>query len=102
MRRWGQITDEKSDEWYAATAKSVYLPDVYLEAARLLVADGRAKESDFPWTSDGYRAPTADFLDGVAYDGRRPNAYLENLAIGLKGDDTPSTVQATSTERGLR
>ncbi|HJR71390.1 MAG TPA: CmpA/NrtA family ABC transporter substrate-binding protein [Gammaproteobacteria bacterium] len=102
MRRWGQITDEKSDEWYAATAKSVYLPEVYLEAARLLVADGRAKESDFPWTSDGYRAPTADFLDGVAYDGRRPNAYLESLAIGLKGDDTPSTVQATSTERGLR
>jgi nitrate/nitrite transport system substrate-binding protein len=102
MRRWGQITDEKSDEWYAATAKSVYLPEVYLEAARLLVADGRAKESDFPWTSDGYREPTADFLDGVAYDGRRPNVYLESLAIGLKGDDTPSTVQTTSAQRGSR
>ncbi|NJO13344.1 MAG: ABC transporter substrate-binding protein, partial [Gammaproteobacteria bacterium] len=92
MRRWGQITEQKSDDWYAAAAKSVYLPDVYLKAARLLVEEGHANESDFPWTSDGYRAPTADFLDGVAYDGRQPNAYLERLAIGLKGGDTPSTV----------
>jgi nitrate/nitrite transport system substrate-binding protein len=97
MRRWGQIAEQKPDEWYAATAKSVYLPDVYLEAARLLVADGHAKEGDFPWTSDGYRAPTADFLDGVEYDGRRPNAYLESLAIGLKGRDTPATVRTTAT-----
>jgi nitrate/nitrite transport system substrate-binding protein len=102
MRRWGQITDEKSDEWYAAAAKSVYLPEVYLEAARALVEEGRAKEDDFPWTSDGYRASTADFIDGIAYDGRRPNAYLESLAIGLKGDDTPSTAQARSAERGPR
>jgi nitrate/nitrite transport system substrate-binding protein len=97
MRRWGQVAEQKPDEWYAATAKSVYLPDVYLEAARLLVAEGLAKESDFPWTSDGYRAPTADFLDGVEYDGRRPNAYLESLAIGLKGRDTPATVRTTAT-----
>jgi nitrate/nitrite transport system substrate-binding protein len=96
MRRWGQITERKSDDWYATTAKSVYRPDVYLAAARLLVAEGRAKESDFPWTSDGYRAPTSDFIDGVTYDGRRPNAYLEDLAIGLKGDDTPATAEITS------
>jgi nitrate/nitrite transport system substrate-binding protein len=96
MRRWGQISERKADEWYAATAKSVYRPDVYLAAARLLVAEGRAKESDFPWASDGYRAPTSDFIDGVAYDGRRPNAYLDDLAIGLKGDETPATVQNTS------
>jgi nitrate/nitrite transport system substrate-binding protein len=96
MRRWGQIAERKPDEWYAATAKSVYRPDVYLEAARLLVAEGAAKESDFPFASDGYRAPTSDFIDGVAYDGRRPNAYLENLAIGLKGDDTAATTQTTS------
>jgi nitrate/nitrite transport system substrate-binding protein len=96
MRRWGQIAERKSDDWYAASAKSVYRPDVYLAAARLLVAEGNAMESDFPWTSDGYRAPTTDFLDGVAYDGRRPNTYLENLAIGLKGDDTPTTAQTTS------
>jgi nitrate/nitrite transport system substrate-binding protein len=101
MRRWGQISESKPDEWYAATAKSVYRPDVYLEAARLLVEEGHAKESDFPWTSDGYRAPTADFLDGVSYDGRRPNAYLESLAIGLKGDDTPAA-QNGSADGGSR
>jgi nitrate/nitrite transport system substrate-binding protein len=91
MRRWGQIAEHKPDDWYASTAKSVYRPDVYLKAARALVDDGLAKESDFPWTTDGYRAPTDDFIDGIAYDGRNPNAYLDSLAIGLKGDDAPST-----------
>jgi nitrate/nitrite transport system substrate-binding protein len=90
MRRWGQIAEGKPDDWYAATAKSVYLPDVYLKAARLLVAEGLARESDFPWASDGYRAPTGDFIDGIVYDGRKPNAYLDSLAIGLKGNDAPS------------
>lgn len=88
MRRWGQIAETKDDDWYDRSARSVYLPDVYLKAARLLVDEKLAAEADFPWTSDGYRAPTADFLDGVAYDGRKPNAYLESLAIGLKAGDT--------------
>lgn len=89
MRRWGQIPAYKPDEWYAATARSVYRPDVYLLAARALVEEGLANEEDFPWSSDGYRAPQSDFIDGVVYDGRTPNAYLESLAIGLKGHDTP-------------
>ena len=33
MRRWGQITEPKSAEWYAATAKEIYLPEVYRAAA---------------------------------------------------------------------
>ncbi|WP_341701895.1 CmpA/NrtA family ABC transporter substrate-binding protein [Ferrovibrio sp.] len=85
MRRWGQITEHKSDDWYAAAAKSVYRPDVYLKAAKLLVDEGKAKKAEFPWDSDGYRAPTAEFIDGVTYDGRKPNAYIESLTIGLKG-----------------
>ena len=28
----------------------------------------------------------ADIIDGIAYDGRAPNAYLQSLPIGLKGD----------------
>ncbi|MBI3435892.1 MAG: ABC transporter substrate-binding protein, partial [Proteobacteria bacterium] len=84
MRRWGQIAQAKPDAWYADTAKSVYRPDLYLEAAKLLIADGRARTADFPWDSDGYRPPTAEFIDAVTYDGRKPNAYLESLAIGLK------------------
>jgi nitrate/nitrite transport system substrate-binding protein len=88
MRRWGQIADPKADEWYFDVAESVYRPDIYLDAARSLVEDGLAEEADFPWDSDGYKAPTpgADIIDGIAYDGRAPNAYLESLPIGLKGD----------------
>jgi nitrate/nitrite transport system substrate-binding protein len=89
MRRWGQIAEHKSDEWYAATAKSVYLPDVYRRAARMLVEEGLAKDSDFPWDTDGYRAPTSEFIDGVVYDGRKPNAYLDSFSIGLKGTAAP-------------
>jgi nitrate/nitrite transport system substrate-binding protein len=85
MRRWGQIPEAKPDDWYADVAKKVYLPDVYLKAAKLLVAEGKAKEADFPWDADGYRAPTSEFIDGVTYDGRKPNAYIDQLPIGLKG-----------------
>lgn len=88
MRRWGQISEAKSDSWYDEVAKSVYKPDVYLQAARLLVEEGLADEADFPWDSDGYKAatPPEDIIDGIGYDGRTPNAYLETLPIGLKGD----------------
>ncbi len=86
MRRWGQIAESKTDSWYDEVARSVYRPDIYLEAARSLVDDGLAIEADFPWDSDGYKAPTPaeDVIDGIAYDGRAPNAYLSSLIIGLK------------------
>jgi nitrate/nitrite transport system substrate-binding protein len=87
MRRWGQIAEPRPDEWYHATAKQVYRPDIYLQAAERLVADGKAQKTDFPVT-DGYRPATADFIDGVEYDGRQPNAYLRKFAIGLKDDQT--------------
>ncbi|OJX70489.1 CmpA/NrtA family ABC transporter substrate-binding protein [Magnetospirillum sp. 64-120] len=90
MRRWGQITEAKPDAWYADTAKSVYRPDIYLSAAKMLIDEGKAKQADFPFGTDGYRAPTSDFIDGVAYDGRKPNDYLKSLTIGLKGGQTVS------------
>ncbi|UWQ19607.1 ABC transporter substrate-binding protein [Jannaschia sp. M317] len=87
MRRWGQIAEPQTDEWFIETAKEVYKPAIYLEAARLLVDEGLADEADFPWDSDGFKAPTPseDIIDGIAYDGRAPNAYLDSLPIGLKG-----------------
>jgi len=88
MRRWGQIGDAKADAWYAETAKKVYLPDIYLKAAQSLVDDGLAKKEDFPWDTDGYRAPASDFIDGVSYDGRKPNDYLKQFSIGLKDAQT--------------
>jgi nitrate/nitrite transport system substrate-binding protein len=85
MRRWGQIPEGKPDAWYAETAKKVYLPDVFVAAAKELVAEKKANAADFDFASDGFRAPTKEFIDGVEYDGRKPNAYIEKLAIGLKG-----------------
>ncbi|WP_408015681.1 CmpA/NrtA family ABC transporter substrate-binding protein [Rhizobium alarense] len=84
MRRWGQIPDHKDDAWYAETAKSVYLPDVYMKAAELLIEEGNAKKEDFPFGTDGYKPATSDFIDGVTYDGKTPNAYIDSLSIGLK------------------
>ena len=84
MRRWGQISDAKPDAWYAETAKSVYRPDIYLKAAKALVDEGLAKKEDFPWTSDGYKPATSDFIDGITYDGHKPNAYIDSLPLGLK------------------
>jgi len=85
MRRWGQIAEAKPDSWYDETARKVYKPEIYLKAARLLVEEGKAKEADFPWTSDGYKPLDNGFIDGIAYDGRKPNEYLTKLPIGLKG-----------------
>ncbi|WP_244266897.1 CmpA/NrtA family ABC transporter substrate-binding protein [Polycladidibacter stylochi] len=90
MRRWGQISTHKDDSWYDETAKSVYRPDIYLKAAKELLAEGHVSEKDFPWQSDGYKAPTPaeDFLDNIGFDGRQPNAYLESMKIGLKAGQT--------------
>ena len=86
MRRWGQISEAKPDSWYLDVAKQVYRPDLYREAANELVSEGKAKADDFPAADeDGYRAPSSDFIDGVTYDGRKPNAYLNSFQIGLKG-----------------
>lgn len=85
MRRWGQIPAAQTDDWYAETAKKVYRPDLYLKAAEALVAEGKAKKEDFPFGTDGYKAPDKGFMDGVVYDGKKPNAYLDGLKIGLKG-----------------
>lgn len=84
MRRWGQIGDAKPDAWYADTAKKVYRPDIYLKAAKMLVDEGKAKKADFPWDGTGYRAPTNEFIDGVTFDGTKPNDYLKLFPIGLK------------------
>ncbi|MEM7376958.1 MAG: CmpA/NrtA family ABC transporter substrate-binding protein [Pseudomonadota bacterium] len=88
MRRWGQISEGKSDAWYDETAKRVYRPDIYRVAAEELISEGVFAADDFPAfdTESGYRPPQDDFLDDVVFDGSKPNAYLESMTIGLKGD----------------
>jgi nitrate/nitrite transport system substrate-binding protein len=88
MRRWGQIPQAQSDDWYLEQAKRVYRPDIYTQAARALIAEGTLSADDFPEldSRDGFRPVTSDFIDGKTYDGRSPNAYIDQFAIGLTGD----------------
>jgi nitrate/nitrite transport system substrate-binding protein len=90
MRRWGQIETAEPDAWYHDVATKVYRPETYLHAARLLIEEGHAAETDFPFDTDGYRPPTDAFIDGIEYDGRHPNDYLERLPIGLKRTEQTS------------
>ena len=89
MRRWGQIAEPKGDSWYDEVAKSVYRPDIYRKAAEALIAEGKMSASEFPEfaTETGYRKPQTEFIDGVTFDGTKPNDYLKSFAIGLKGDE---------------
>ncbi|EAR57191.1 nitrate ABC transporter substrate-binding protein [Photobacterium sp. GB-27] len=88
MRRWGQIPQAKPDSWYIDIAKQVYRPDIYRLAVNALISDGLMKQSDFSDVDNetGFRPPHNHFIDNITYDGRSPNAYLEQFSIGLKGD----------------
>ncbi|MDG1255139.1 MAG: CmpA/NrtA family ABC transporter substrate-binding protein [Glaciecola sp.] len=88
MRRWGQISEPQPDQWYMDIAKQVYRPDIYVQAAEALIADGYAKATDFPAfaTETGFKPPLNEFIDGVMYDGTKPNEYLSKFKIGLKED----------------
>ncbi len=94
MRRWGQIAEDKTDQWYFDTAKSVYRPDLYLAAANKLVADKVIPAGSVPQT-DGYKGEQSGFIDGVTYDGKAPNAYLAKFQIGLKKGQKVSATGVT-------
>jgi nitrate/nitrite transport system substrate-binding protein len=96
MRRWGQIAETQPDSWYDETAKSVYRPDIYKLAAEAVIADGNATADMFDFDADGYREPTAAFLDGVSYNGLTPNAYIDSLGIGLKSGQVVSGGEVTN------
>ena len=85
MRRWGQISEPKDDSWYFDVAKDVYRPDIYQQAANELIAEKKFTAGEFPnfATETGFKPPQSQFIDGVVYDGNKPNEYLEQFAIGL-------------------
>ncbi|HOI51330.1 MAG TPA: CmpA/NrtA family ABC transporter substrate-binding protein, partial [Azonexus sp.] len=89
MRRWGQIPEFKPDSWYKDMAKKVYRPDIYATAAKELIAEGKMKAADFPdfAKETGFKPTQNDFIDGIPYDGSKPNAYIDSFKIGLKGKD---------------
>jgi nitrate/nitrite transport system substrate-binding protein len=83
MRRWGQITEPKTDQWYAQTAKRIYVPEIWLKAANKLVEEGHITKADIPET-DGYKPASGEFIDGIVYDGKKPNDYLKKFKVGNK------------------
>ncbi|MGI9294700.1 MAG: CmpA/NrtA family ABC transporter substrate-binding protein [Pseudomonadales bacterium] len=89
MRRWGQIPQSKPDSWYFEMAEQVYRPDIYRQAAESLIEEGLINAKEFPDFSseDGFKPPQTEFIDGVVYDGRKPNAYIDSLIIGLKSGE---------------
>jgi nitrate/nitrite transport system substrate-binding protein len=86
MRRWGQIAEDKSDQWYVDTAKKVYRTDLYTKAAQSLIADKLLNADEFPnfATETGFKPEQNEFIDNVSYDGTKPNTYIDSFAIGLK------------------
>lgn len=86
MRRWGQISQDKSDDWYKEVAAKVYRPDIYQTAAQSLIKEKLMKASDFPdfASEDGFRDPQTHFIDDIVYDGKKPNDYINKFPIGLK------------------
>lgn len=89
MRRWGQINEFKPDAWFMETAKKVYRPDIYLAAAKELIAEGKAKAEDFP-ADTGIKPSQNFFIDKIPFDANKPNDYLAKFPIGLKGKQTVS------------
>lgn len=89
MRRWGQIAEAKPDKWYMDIAKKVYRPDIYAKAAKELIGEGKMKASDFPdfEKESGFHPAQKEFIDGIVFDGKKPNDYLEKFPIGLKGKE---------------
>lgn len=83
MRRWGQITEAQSAEWYASKIKEVYKPEIWTKAAELLVKEGNLDQADIPAT-DGYKPATNEFIDGLTYDGKKPLEYIKSMKIGNK------------------
>ncbi|MEO0870612.1 MAG: CmpA/NrtA family ABC transporter substrate-binding protein [Pseudomonadota bacterium] len=96
MRRWGQIASDKDDQWYFDTAKAVYRPDLYLAAANKLVEDGVIPAESVPET-DGYRGEQKGFIDGITYDGSKPNDYLAKFPIGLKAGQSVTAAGVSGT-----
>jgi len=95
MRRWGQISEPKSDAWYHEIAKQVYRPDIYMLAANALIKEAKVQASEMPLGTDGYRPPSSDFIDKIEYDGREPLAYLNKLKVGLKDPESATSAALT-------
>ena len=86
MRRWGQISTSQTDQWYLETAKQVYRPDLYTQAAQALIDEGKMQVTQFPTLKSNafIKAPQTSPLDQVVFDAHQPNRFLAAFKIGYK------------------
>ncbi len=85
MRRWGQISESKPASWYAEKAKQIYKPEIYRQAADMLISEGKLDPNEIPSPSyDGYREASSAFIDGNTYDAKDPIGYINSFDIGNK------------------
>jgi nitrate/nitrite transport system substrate-binding protein len=77
MRRWGQIAETKPDAWYAGDREEGVSPRCVRRGRKELIAEKKANAADFDFASDGFRAPTKEFIDGVEYDGQTQCVHRE-------------------------
>ncbi|MNR51899.1 hypothetical protein D3C85_1716470 [compost metagenome] len=83
MKRWGQIPEPKTNEWYHTKIKEVYKPEIWNTAAKLLLEEGFLTKAEIPVT-DGYKPATTEFIDNMLYDGKKPVEYIKGFKIGIK------------------
>tara|TARA_B110000037_G_scaffold141541_1_gene160007 strand:- start:10219 stop:11610 length:1392 start_codon:yes stop_codon:yes gene_type:complete len=83
MRRWGQIPEAKSADWYGKKIKEIYRPDIWKIAADLLLEEGYLTSEEVP-TTDGYKELTTEFIDGNAFNAKDPIGYINSFEIGNK------------------
>ena len=83
MRRWGQIPEAKSADWYGKKIKEIYRPDIWKIAADLLLEEGYLTSEEVP-TTDGYKELTTEFIDGNAFNAKDPIGYTNSFEIGNK------------------
>lgn len=87
MRRWGQLSDAKPDSWYLDIAKNAFDVQLYQQAARELITEGKFSSADFPdfAKESGIKKPTDyKFADNKLFDANTPNKYLQQFTIGYK------------------
>lgn len=83
MKRWGQIAEPKTNEWYHTKIKEIYKPEIWMAAAKILFEEGFLAKNEIPVT-DGYKPPTTEFIDNMLYDGKKPVEYIKGFKIGIK------------------
>jgi nitrate/nitrite transport system substrate-binding protein len=83
MKRWGQIAEPKTNEWYHTKIKEIYKPEIWMAAAKLLLEEGFLTKTEIPVT-DGYKPATTEFIDNMLYDGKKPVEYIKGFKIGIK------------------